>query len=34
MTIDEYLCMKDLLMNVRDELYDLARRDEKLYGRP
>ena len=30
LTLDEYLCLPYLLMNVRDELYDLARRDENL----
>jgi len=32
MTIDEHMAMKDLLMNVRDELADLARRDENVWG--
>jgi hypothetical protein len=30
MTLDEHMCLKTLLMNVRDELDDLARRDEHL----
>ena len=30
MTIDEHMCLKYLLMNLRDELYDRARCDERL----
>ena len=31
MTIDEHMAMRYCLMNVRDELADLARRDPRLH---